>query len=91
MTDQHFAALVQGLVVDEAAFRRDMAQLVPADRCYVVLFTARSGSTWLTSVLSATQKLGYPEEHLNHAWVRNTAQAQDSCDPGLFNADNLIA
>ena len=38
-------------------------------RNYVVLFTPRSGSSWLTAVLSATGRLGHPEEYLNPAFM----------------------
>src|SRR5260221_2131425 len=31
----------------------------------IVLFTPRSGSTWLTSLITATAVLGFPEEYLN--------------------------
>jgi LPS sulfotransferase NodH/SAM-dependent methyltransferase len=81
MNDMSFANLVRDLEVDNAAFREDWDTLTPADRTYVVVFTARSGSTWLTSVLSATKQLGYPEEYINPDFVRAVAQAQNTRDP----------
>jgi LPS sulfotransferase NodH len=81
MDNMSFANLVRDVEVDEAIFRQDMERLAPADRTYVVVFTARSGSTWLTSVLSATRHLGYPEEYINPDFVRAVAQAQNSREP----------
>jgi len=81
MNDMSFANLVRDLEVDNAAFRQNWDRLAPADRTYVVVFTARSGSTWLTSVLSATKQLGYPEEYINPDFVRAVAQAQNTRDP----------
>ncbi|MEJ0018775.1 MAG: Stf0 family sulfotransferase [Acetobacteraceae bacterium] len=69
------------LVADEAASAGEMAATVPADRCYVVLFTPRSGSTWLTALLSATGRLGYPEEYLNPEFVTDVARALGTRDP----------
>jgi LPS sulfotransferase NodH len=80
-SDFRFANLVRDLEVDGDIFLRDMERLTAAERTYVVFFTARSGSTWLTSVLSATGRLGYPEEYINPEFVRDVAKAQNSRDP----------
>ena len=61
--DKAFANVVADLDVDAAAFRREMARELPSDRNYIILFTPRSGSTWLISVLAATQVLGQPQSH----------------------------
>ncbi len=58
-----------------------MERLAPADRNYVIFFSARSGSSWLTSILSATGRLGYPEEYINPVFVRNVARALNTRDP----------
>jgi LPS sulfotransferase NodH len=76
-----FENIVRDLDVDDATFQRGMENLSPADRTYVVMFSARSGSTWLTSVLSGTDQLGYPEEYLNPNFVRAVAKSQNSRDP----------
>ncbi len=81
MNGMSFANLVRDLEVDDTVFRQDWVRLTPADRTYVVVFTARSGSTWLTSVLSATKRLGFPEEYINPDFVRAVAQAQNTRDP----------
>ena len=46
---------------DPVAFARDM-QLPKAQTQYVVFFTPRSGSTWLTDLAIQTGRLGYPVE-----------------------------
>lgn len=76
-----FSRIVQDLEVDDAAFRHDMEHLTPANRSYVIFFSARSGSSWLTSVLSSTNRLGYPEEYLNPDFVREVAESQNTRDP----------
>ncbi len=78
-----FEHLVQDLIVDNAAWRRDSEKPLPKKK-YVIVFTARSGSSWLTSILSATKKLGYPEEYLNPSFIRNVAAAVNTVDPAEF-------
>jgi LPS sulfotransferase NodH len=81
MNASRFDSIVKDLPVDDAAFRDNMERLTPADCSYVIFFSARSGSTWLTSILSGTGRLGYPEEYLNPNFVRGVAQAQNTRDP----------
>jgi LPS sulfotransferase NodH/ribosome modulation factor len=81
-----FEVLVRDLVVDDARRALRMARTKPSERVYVILFSARSGSTWLDSVLSATQRLGFPREYLNPALVRQTAAELDARTP-----EDLIA
>jgi LPS sulfotransferase NodH/ribosome modulation factor len=76
-----FEVLVRDLVVDDARRALRMARTKPSERVYVILFSARSGSTWLDSVLSTTQRLGFPREYLNPALVRQTAAELDARDP----------
>lgn len=59
-----------------------MQRLSPADRSYLVFFTARSGSSWLTSVLAETKRLGFPEEYLNPAFVRDVCTATNARTQG---------
>jgi len=77
MMELSFANLVKNVEVNEAAFANEMRTTTPADRCYVILFTPRSGSSWLTTVLSATRRLGYPEEYINPNFL-----------PGVIKATN---
>ncbi len=76
-----FVNIVKDMPVNDAAFKDEMERLTPADRNYVIFFSARSGSTWLTSILSATRRLGFPEEYVNPAFVREVAQNQNTRDP----------
>lgn len=50
---------------------------------YVMIFTPRSGSTWLTSILSGY--FGYPEEYINPELVKNVSISMGTKDP-----ENLI-
>lgn len=71
--------------IDGAAFARDRA-LPKAHTNYVIFFTPRAGSTWLTDIASKTGKLGRPSEsfnprHLNKmASAMNAANLKDYCD-----------
>src|SRR5579871_4778068 len=71
MNELRFANLVKKVEVDEAAFANEVRKTTPADRYYIIFFTPRSGSSWLTSVLSATRHLGYPEEYINPEFLPN--------------------
>jgi LPS sulfotransferase NodH len=72
---------VAGLAVDSDAFDREMASLRPARRCYLILFSPRSGSSWVTSALVATRQLGIPTEYLNPDEVRDNARKANTTDP----------
>jgi hypothetical protein len=73
MDHMRFENIVRDLTVDDAARAAEMQQSRLAERCYLIFFTARSGSSWLTSLLSATKQLGFPEEFLNPNFVRKVA------------------
>jgi LPS sulfotransferase NodH len=79
--DKAFANIVADLDVDEATFQCEMLQERPSDRNYIIVFTPRSGSTWLTSILAATQLLGQPQEYINPDFVANVAKEMNSKDP----------
>ncbi|WP_298286483.1 Stf0 family sulfotransferase [Acidocella sp.] len=81
---QRFGALVEGLEVCEADYFANTAGTAPPVRAYVIFFSARSGSTWLTSVLSATERLGFPDEYLNPAFIREVAEFLNATEPGRF-------
>jgi LPS sulfotransferase NodH len=81
---QQFSHIVRDLDVDPEAFKLNMAATSPPRCRYVIMFTARSGSTWLTSLLSATGKLGYPEEYINPEFIRDVAQFLNTRDPAAF-------
>lgn len=71
--DQRFEKMIQGLEVDAGKREQEVARGSPPRTQYVIIFSARSGSSWLTSVLSATGQLGRPEEFINPAFVRDVA------------------
>jgi LPS sulfotransferase NodH len=81
---KRFEALVAGMAVEEADYLQNIAHTRMPERDYVIFFSARSGSTWLTSVVSATGELGFPEEYLNPAFVRDVAGFLNTTDPVLF-------
>lgn len=86
MEHLRFQNRVAGLTVDAARREQQMSALTPADRSFVILFSARSGSSWLTGVLSGTKKLGRPEEFINPDFVRDVAQRMNALTP-----DDLLA
>ena len=75
-----FAQLVAGMPTDAAAHARALAA-APPDRAYVILFTPRSGSTWLALTLEATGRLGKPFEHLHPDAARIRAEEAATTDP----------
>lgn len=84
--DRPFATLVHDLDVDERGYAYEMSQTTPPLRSYVIMFMARSGSSWLTSLLSGTGQLGHPEEYINPEFVRNVAKSLNSREPEGFLA-----
>lgn len=58
-------------------FRQDMKLHGPA-RTYVIFFTPRSGSSWLTEILTKSGYLGIPEEWLNPNFIPNTSKVVNS-------------
>ncbi len=71
---RRFENIVRDLVVDEQGFRQEMQQNARPRRSYVIVFTARSGSTWLTTLLSGTELLGHPEEYINPEFILDVAK-----------------
>lgn len=62
-----------GVRFDPARYRADMARPAPRKE-YVIYFTARSGSSWLTEVLRATGRLGRAGEVFNPDFLPEMAQ-----------------
>lgn len=54
-------------------------------KVYSILFTPRSGSSWLTSILAKTRTLGTPEEWFNPELMKSSSQAK-----GARNLDQFI-
>ena len=61
-------------------FRADMER-PPCKSTYQIFFTPRSGSSWLTGVLSSTMALGVPDEYFNPDFLLPNARS--------LNANNL--
>jgi LPS sulfotransferase NodH len=85
-TDLSFTNIVKDLEVNEMAWLMDELMLSSPEKLYVIIFTARSGSSWLTNVLAETKQLGFPEEYLNPNFVRGVASAVNSIVPEEFMA-----
>lgn len=66
--------LFAGLVPDRAKYERARARKAPARIRYVIWFTPRSGSSWLTDILSACGRLSHPAECFNPLQLRVLAQ-----------------
>lgn len=64
---------------DPSRFHRDM-HLVGARKSYVIHFTARSGSSWLTDLIVSTGRLGKPGEWFNTNFVPKIAQGVNAND-----------
>jgi LPS sulfotransferase NodH len=79
-----FANQVKDLIVDPRFAEEAIANQAPADWCFLVLFTPRSGSSWLTKIVSATKSLGRLEEFINPDFVRNVAQNMHATDPAVL-------
>lgn len=75
-----FAEAVADLEVDDTKFHRQMARLTPADRSCLVVFTPRSGSSWLAGTLGGTKVLGDPREYFNDHFLRQWAKAMNTRD-----------
>ena len=65
--------LFSGVTLDPERFRSDMRESA-ARSDYAIFFTPRSGSSWLTDVLSRSGLLGRPEEWFNPDFVPRVAQ-----------------
>ena len=82
--DRRFETLVQGLDINARDYAYEMSQTTPPLRSYVIMFMARSGSSWLTSLLSGTEALGHPEEYINPNFVRDVARSLNASEPDAF-------
>lgn len=59
---------------DPDRFAADMSR-VGAPRCFGIIFTPRSGSSWLTDILEKSKFLGRPREWFNPNFVPRISQA----------------
>lgn len=79
-----FKNIIKNIPIDKEAFDREIKNSTLPNRKYVIFFVARSGSSWLTSILSSTNKLGYPEEYMNPEFVPSVAKALNAVEPDNF-------
>jgi len=84
LNELRFSNLVRDLEPDHEAYEREFSRAAPADKKFVIFFTARSGSTWLTSLLSGTGLLGRPEEYFNPNFIGNIAKSLNCKEPEAF-------
>jgi LPS sulfotransferase NodH len=74
MVERNLAELARWPDCDPRIAAQAIADTAAADRCALVLFTPRSGSSWLTGIVSATQQLGFLEEYINPAFIDAVAK-----------------
>lgn len=74
MVERDLAELARWPDCDPRIAEQAIADTAAADRCALVLFTPRSGSSWLTGIVSATQQLGFLEEYINPAFIEAVAK-----------------
>lgn len=84
LAESRFEHVVRNIAVDPAVFEIEFSKATPATLKYVIFFSARSGSSWLTSVLSRTKRFGFPEEYLNPDFVPGVGTAMNTKDPEKF-------
>lgn len=79
------ARLIADVRLDRPRLERELASSPAALHRYAILFTGRSGSTWLASLLSNQGLYGQPREYLNAALVRRFAEEMNANTlPGYF-------
>lgn len=71
--------LFEKVVVDQAKHDAIMAK-PPTKRTFVIYFTARSGSTWLSEIILKTGRLGVAQELFNPAYVPKIAKNMGAKD-----------
>jgi LPS sulfotransferase NodH len=58
----------------------------PDRRCAVIIFTPRSGSSWLSELLSSTGVFGYPNEHAQHFLLEHNTKFFARTETDYLNA-----
>lgn len=66
--------------VDAAAWAAEIAGTAPATTRYVIHFTPRSGSTWLTDIAEATGRLSKPGECFNPQFLPHMARRMNAAN-----------
>jgi LPS sulfotransferase NodH len=84
--EQMLVSRINGLVVDPQVAAHAIATSAAADRCALVFFTPRSGSSWLTKIVAATNSLGFLEEYINPDFILDVAKQMHASDPATLLA-----
>jgi LPS sulfotransferase NodH len=86
MGELSFANRVKGLIIDPGVASEAIRNHAAADRCFLVFFTPRSGSSWLTKIVSATKSLGNLEEYINPDFIPEVAKQMHATDQATLLA-----
>ena len=78
--DKNLSNRIANVSIDEARLARVLTRK-PSQLNYIIFFTPRSGSSWLTETLSNTQQLGSPREWFNPNFTENIANAVGANTP----------
>jgi trehalose 2-sulfotransferase len=84
LEQMRFDNLAEKVEVNEDACTYELSHAVAPSKTYVIFFSPRSGSSWLTSVLSSTGFLGTAEEYLNPEFVPDIIKAVNTRQPDRF-------
>lgn len=68
---------------DQARFQH-WTRTQPPSKVYSILFTPRSGSSWLTSILASTKAMGNPAEWFNPNLMPSSSRAKGARDLDQF-------
>lgn len=61
--------------VNRVRFEREIQRAIPAPTQYTMFFTPRSGSSWVTDVVTRAERLGMPGEYFNPNMMRKISTA----------------
>jgi LPS sulfotransferase NodH len=86
MDQRSFASLAKNLTIDPGVAEQAIRDHAPADRSFLVFFTPRSGSSWLTKIVSATKSLGFLEEYINPDFLPDVARQMHATDQATLLA-----
>lgn len=78
-----FRDFVEGLSFDHEPLKLELSRAGPGKR-YLILFAARSGSSWISSVLRQSNHFGVPREYINPNSIPALASRMRATDPHLF-------
>lgn len=83
--NQKFEFIADRITIDRRQFFTRQADYISPRKKFIVLFTGRTGSSWLSQLLGGY--LGYPEEYLNPDLIALTCESLNAVTvPSFFNA-----